>query len=201
MSEEIHEQISAFLDDELSPEESAFLVRRLDRDADARNQFIRYALVGSALRGDLLHADSSPLRRRIMAALDGKVLEGVAAAPTPREPSATFSPSVAGFGVAALVAVVAIVGLRALNLADSGDPSAAVAAGASSSALEPRGYVVSQDYPEWRVITPPIRMTNYLVQHGSVASMLSRTSINSNVVGVMAPEIEEQPAQGNGADQ
>ena len=38
MTEQISDQISAFIDDELSDEESAFLLRRFERDADARNR-------------------------------------------------------------------------------------------------------------------------------------------------------------------
>ena len=50
MNEHIHEQISAFLDDELSSEESAFLVRRLTSDTLAHHQTIRYSAIGSVLR-------------------------------------------------------------------------------------------------------------------------------------------------------
>ena len=41
MTEQINDQISAFIDDELSPEESALLVRRFERDARARGQATR----------------------------------------------------------------------------------------------------------------------------------------------------------------
>jgi hypothetical protein len=36
MTEQINDQISAFIDDELSADESALLVRRFERDPDAR---------------------------------------------------------------------------------------------------------------------------------------------------------------------
>ena len=69
----VHDQISAFLDDELSDEETAFLVRRFERDAEARNQLRRYTAIGCALRGELTTADPDVLRRRITSALHGAV--------------------------------------------------------------------------------------------------------------------------------
>ena len=69
MSERIHEQISAFLDDELSSEESAFLVRRLTSDTLAHQQTIRYATIGSVLRDESVLANSKLLRDRVHAVL------------------------------------------------------------------------------------------------------------------------------------
>jgi hypothetical protein len=47
---------------------------------------------------------------------------------------------------------------------------------------EAPSYVVPQEAPEGRAVTPPIRLTNYLMRHGEYASGLSRTSVHSNVV-------------------
>lgn len=196
MTEEIDEQISAFMDDELSAEESAFLVRRLESDAAARSQFIRYATIGSALRGDLLLADSTVLRRRIQESIAGRVPDParLSSASTRR---ARFGRSVAGFGVAALVAVLALIGLRNINGSALGDPGGSRVADEPSVELSaPVSYVVPPELPQARVIEAPIRLTNYLVQHGSFASTLSRTSINSNVIGVVEPELESQAQEG-----
>ena len=54
MSGKIEDQISAFTDDELSAEECEFLVRRLERDPESREKVLRYAAIGSAIRGDML---------------------------------------------------------------------------------------------------------------------------------------------------
>ena len=43
-------------------------------------------------------------------------------------------------------------------------------------------YVVPQDTDQSRTVAP-IRLTNYLMHHGEFASGLTRTSVNSNVVG------------------
>ena len=49
MTEQISDQISAFIDDELSEQECAFLVRRFEHDTEARGQAVRYTMIGSAL--------------------------------------------------------------------------------------------------------------------------------------------------------
>jgi hypothetical protein len=51
MSEQIREQISAFLDGELPGSETELLLKRLTRDAELRESFGRYALIGEAMRG------------------------------------------------------------------------------------------------------------------------------------------------------
>jgi len=71
MTEQISDQISAFIDDELSDEESAFLLRRFERDTDARSRAARYTMIGAALRDELVGSDPEILRRRIAAALTG----------------------------------------------------------------------------------------------------------------------------------
>src|SRR6185295_7577058 len=68
MTEQISDQISAFIDDELSDEESAFLLRRFERDTDARSRAARYTMIGAALRDELVGSDPEILRRRIAVA-------------------------------------------------------------------------------------------------------------------------------------
>ncbi len=51
MSEQIREQVSAFLDGELPNSETELLLKRLTRDAELRESFGRYALIGEAMRG------------------------------------------------------------------------------------------------------------------------------------------------------
>jgi len=50
MSEQIREQVSAFLDGELPNSETELLLKRLTRDAELRESFGRYALIGESLR-------------------------------------------------------------------------------------------------------------------------------------------------------
>src|SRR5688572_19463230 len=107
MTDQINDQISAFIDNELPADESALLVRRFERDPEARARALRYTLIGSALRGELLEPHPSVLRQRVAAALSG------AGAPVihtkAREHWSTrFARPALGVGIAATVAVAAI---------------------------------------------------------------------------------------------
>src|SRR5258707_6987254 len=51
MSEQIREQVSAFLDGELPNTETELLLKRLTRDGELRESFGRYTLIGEAVRG------------------------------------------------------------------------------------------------------------------------------------------------------
>src|SRR5690606_6017425 len=123
MSEQIHDQVSAFIDDELSTEECAFLVRRFERDPDSRTKLVRYSLIGSALRGELLQPEPDMLRRRIHDALHGSpsiAKPPAAAVPAPRAvANARWSNPAVGLGLAAGVAVAALFTLKAINEAES----------------------------------------------------------------------------------
>jgi len=201
MTEQINDQISAFIDDELSSEESALLVRRFERDTDARSRALRYTLIGAALRGELLEPSPILLRRRVAAALSG-VSPAVMRAPVRWR--ARLARPLLGLGIAASVAVAAIGGLRLVN--DARLAPETVAGAPAPVALQARepvvapSYVVPQEVAEGRPITPPIRLTNYVMHHSEYTSRLSRTSVNSNVVGA-ATEPPVAPADDAEAQQ
>ena len=76
MSEQIREQVSAFLDGELPSSEAELLLKRLTRDSELRESFGRYALIGESLRG----ASRAPLTRgfadRVNGAINGEPAVG-----------------------------------------------------------------------------------------------------------------------------
>jgi negative regulator of sigma E activity len=202
MTEQISDQISAFIDDELSAEESALLVRRFERDPNARQQAMRYTMIGAALRGELLDPHPSLLQRRISAALTGAA-PPAAARPVPHWAGRVARPLL-GVGIAAAVAVVAIGTLRFVNDPDVAPAGPAVAASSvplqAPDSVEAASYVVPQDVaPVGPVAPPPIRLTNYLIHHSEYASRLGRTSVSSNVVGAgvepTTPPADEVEAQ------
>ena len=183
MTDQINDQISAFIDNELSADESALRVRRFERDDDARSRAMRYTLIGASLRGELLEPHPSVLRQRISVALSGATTPSV---PKARERwTDRWARPLLGVGIAATVAVVAIGTLRSLNEA-SVAPIPATAIGAFPLQVSDPGrapsYVVPQGTDLSRTVAP-IRLTNYLIHHGEFASGLSRTSVNSNVLG------------------
>lgn len=183
MTDQISDQISAFIDNELSADESALLVRRFERDSEARARALRYTLIGASLRGELLEPHPSVLRQRVAAALSGNV------APIPSRPRESvldrWSRPLLGVGIAATVAVVAIGTLRSLNeaaLPPGNTPSLVAVPLQVRDPVAAPSYVVPAATDQSSTVAAP-RLTNYLMHHGWVASGLTRTSVNSTVVG------------------
>ncbi len=190
MSEEIHDQVSAFMDDELSTEECAFLVRRLERDPGARTKLVRYSLIGSTMRRDLLVGDPDMLRRRIHEALNGTapaLKPAVAVKPTWRRRIA--APAV-GVGVAATVALASLLVVRNVN--QNAEPAGSARSAPLLSADTSPSYVVPQDaQSNGGTVQAPIRLTNYLVYHGEYTSLLDRTAVHSTLIGASDGPIVE----------
>jgi len=193
MTDQINDQISAFIDNELSADESALLVRRFERDPEARARAMRYTLIGASLRGELLEPHPSVLRQRVAAALSG----ATPSAPRARErwTDRAVRPLL-GVGIAATVAVVAIGALRSVNetsLSPGGVLPVAATPLQTREAVAAPSYVVPQDTDQSRSVAP-IRLTNYLMHHGEFASGLTRTSVNSNVVGAPIEPVAAETA-------
>jgi hypothetical protein len=186
MTDQINDQISAFIDNELPDDESALLVRRFERDSEARARAMRYTLIGSALRGELLEPHPSILRQRLAAALSGTT-PGVVRG-KPRE-ALRFGAPLLRIGIAAAVAVVAIGTLRYMS--DVAVPeSTGVPPPVGSGILADDGlYVVPATTDQARTGVP-ITLTTYLMHHSEYASQLARTSVSSNVVGAATELVE-----------
>jgi negative regulator of sigma E activity len=192
MTEQINDQISAFIDNELPADESALLVRRFERDPDARTRAMRYTLIGAALRGELLEPHPSVLRQRVAAALSGAV-PGVVKSKQRR--SLRFAAPLARIGIAATVATVAIGTLRWLSdveLPSSVGVSSVDGPRVARDASQLPSYVVPEVTDQTRTVAP-ITLTTYLMHHSEYASQLARTSVSSNVIGA-ATEIVDRDA-------
>ena len=110
MSEQIREQVSAFLDGELPGTETELLLKRLTRDGELRESFGRYALIGEALRGGGSQLLSRRFASRVNLAIDGEPV--VAQIPSQSVRERRWWRPLAGVTVAAGVATVAIVALQ-----------------------------------------------------------------------------------------
>jgi sigma-E factor negative regulatory protein RseA len=191
MNDQFQEQTSLFVDDELTAEECEFFVRRLQRDPDARGRLGRYHLIGAALRDELKTTDPEVLRRRLQAAMDGVSRSQSARAPQ-RVGYARFIKPALGLAMAASVTVAALLMSRTsgTNGASEAPISATASLGASAEAeVQSASNVVPPVLDPRLMALPPVRLTNYMMQHGEYASRLSRTSVHSNVVTIGQPDM------------
>ena len=106
MSEQIREQVSAFLDGELPSSETELLLKRLTRDGELRESFGRFALIGEALRGSKPALLTKGFASRVNLAIDGEPV--TAASPAAARHAARWwrpfgAPAGASAGVAGTV--------------------------------------------------------------------------------------------------
>jgi len=189
MTGKIQDQISAFNDDELSPDECEFLVRRLERDPESREKVLRYAVIGAALRGELLGPDPDVLRNRLRQALDGVSLVPRRTIDSPGLAARMIRPAL-GAGIAASVAALGLLALNnfaSIELRGGAPLVASQQIAAGDRITEAPSYVVPQESAvilgvAEPLIQQPILLTNYLVRHGEYAFGIGRTSIHSSVV-------------------
>jgi negative regulator of sigma E activity len=208
MSEQIREQISAFLDGELPNTESELLLKRLTRDPELRESFGRYALIGEAVRGTSRAYLSKGFPSRVNLAIDGEPVSAGANSP-PRAAPRWWRPF-AGVAVAAGVAAVAIVGIQhrstapglragaaltAQNLTAQNLPAQNVSPVAQSLGASPReaiSYTVPAASLGQPKILPAGRLTNYVFAHSRYSSGLDQRGVLADML--IEAEDQTQPA-------
>jgi len=168
MTDEICEQLSALLDDELSEVEQPLLLGRLERDKALRARLGRYQLIGEAMRGTGQTATLG-VADRVQQALAGAVSMPMS---TTTNRLVWWKP-LAGLAVAASVALVAVLSVTSLRENDANVP---VLASSDNSVTLPGAAVtrVSEAGGEqqWDRLDPSIdkRMSAYLVNHNEYAA-------------------------------
>jgi sigma-E factor negative regulatory protein RseA len=205
MSEQIREQVSAFLDGELPNSETELLLKRLTRDAELRESFGRYALIGESLRGGVPTTLSHGFTARVNRAIDGEPL-APNSQPVRNRTSAWWRPF-AGAAVAAGVAAVAVVALQqravaptmraalpmtAQNVLAQNGRVAAVGAAKPREALS---YTVPAAVPDAPAALPAARLTNYVFAHSKYSSVLGQSNVLSNLLS----DADEQDAAAKAA--
>ena len=186
MSEQIREQISAFLDGELPSSESELLLKRMVRDAALRESFGRYALIGEAMRG-MKHI---PLSGNFTSAINGAIDGDPARAPSGAISAGTgrrWWRPLAGASIAASVALVAIV---ALQWRTGVSPIVAVAPRAPGAITTP---VLAKNHEAQSYVTPPAtgsppnvipgaRLTKYVFAHSQYPSLLGQRDVMTDLI-------------------
>lgn len=182
MTDQLNEQVSAFVDNELPDGECELFVRRLCKDEQMQFAVTRFALIGDAMRGELLAADVH-VSRHISAAIAAGAGEQETGTPgAARTPAwSRWLRPVSGLAVAATVAAVAVLSLQGFDSPDNSElPSSTVAELSSddNSALGPIS-VMRPKLPEVRPasVMPQSRMDQYLLRHRGYANSFGRQSV------------------------
>jgi negative regulator of sigma E activity len=204
MSEQIREQVSAFLDGELPNAETELLLKRLTRDGELRESFGRYALIGEALRGAGHAYLTKGFAGRVNFAIDGEPVSGSGHAPHTRAPR--WWRPFAGAAVAAGVAAVAVVALQHRAVAPTLRPAVLTAQNVASTPVqsavamqEPReaiSYTVPLTIAASAAAMPPARLTSYVFAHSKYSSGLDQRGV---LADLLIEAEEQQPASNEAA--
>jgi sigma-E factor negative regulatory protein RseA len=205
MSEQILEQVSAFLDGELPNSETELLLKRLTRGGGLRESFGRYALIGEAIRGASPGLLTKGFADRVNLAIDGEPLAAANVRASLGGAPRWWRP-VAGVAVAAGVAAVAVFALQQRAVAPGLRPVLAVTAqtaavpvpalGAAQPAREAISYTVPAASPAGPSAIPPARLTNYVFAHSRYSSGLDQRGVMADL---LIEAEEQQPAASEAA--
>jgi sigma-E factor negative regulatory protein RseA len=185
MNEELDSQLSAMFDDELLPAECELLARRLSRDEGLKARWGRYAVIGAVIRAERGVRLNAPLAGRVNAVLLAEPALAATTAPRDRNHSRLrWWQPVAGVAVAASVATVSILWLRAqAPLPGAQLVTQVTAAGqavlpTASSSAQGDSYVVPRPKPPAAVV-PSTELANYVVAHSMFSSPVARRNLLS----------------------
>ena len=207
MSEQIREQVSAFLDGELPDSETELLLKRLTRDGELRESFGRYALIGEAIRGASHGYLTKGFSGRVNLAIDGEPVPANGQFPPIRAPR--WWRPFAGAAVAAGVAAVAVVAFHQradqpvsraaapvqrattalLAQTSAAQSSAALASAAPQTPREAISYTVPAAPLAAPAAMAPARLTNYVLAHSRYSSVLGQRGVLTDLL----IEADEQP--------
>lgn len=166
MADKTGEQVSALMDCECSVAEMELALRRLTRDSDIKAQWQRYHLIGDALKNNLPEVIDVDFAERVRQAIDTSPPLQTTPASSHFLPASWYKP-VAGFAVAASVALMGVLALEPILSKQTETPSSAALADTSP---QPKVQIASSAVPDRDM---EARLANYLVNHNEYASMNS----------------------------
>jgi sigma-E factor negative regulatory protein RseA len=182
MSEQIREQVSAFLDGELPGSETELLLKRLTRDPELRQSFGRYALIGDTLRGASSVSLSLTFAARVNRTIDGEPAAPLQ--PGARARRLRWWKPIAGTAVAAGVAALAVVALQQRAVAP-GLPVAARMTVQNARLMTVPKEAISYTVPAAPAapaMMAPARLTNYVFAHSKYSVGLGQGNLLSTLL-------------------
>lgn len=185
MTDQVKDQVSALLDDELEARECALLLARFSKDDELKATWERYSLIGDCIRGNLPTHLATGMAERVARELEKNA---VAANALPVSRAAIWRP-LAGLAVAASVAIVALI---SLNSTERVLPTATPVA----SLAEEESYTVPViNMREQASASLRERLNLYQVSHSEFAGPMQRRSLISQMASDEALEDLDAPEQ------
>ena len=163
------------------------LARRLSRDEQLKSRWGRYAVIGASIRSERGVSLNPPLAGRVSAViLTEPALSGSAAAHGVRRAALRWWQPIAGAAMAAGVAAVSVLWLRAQGPLSgatlSAQRTAQTTARATADVIAPAqgvSYVVPRAPAARAVLVPSTTLANYVVAHSMVSSPVARRNLLS----------------------
>jgi negative regulator of sigma E activity len=191
MNEELDSQLSAMFDDELASAECELLARRLSRDGELKARWERYAVIAAAIRAERGVRLNARVARRVSVIVGSE--PALAGQSAPRRRELRWLRPAAGAAVAAGVAAVSILWLRAqvpLGAAVATPPLAAVAASrvtapavatpVARAPAVPDSDVIPRAARGAAAVMPPTELANYVVAHSMFSPPVARRNLLSS---------------------
>ncbi|NIA28163.1 MAG: hypothetical protein GWP02_08910 [Desulfobulbaceae bacterium] len=172
MNDSIKTQVSAYIDGELPANEAELLLRRMSQDHELRQQAAKYLAMGRVIRGERAVPGIENLRQRIRDELDDKSVQQESDVPDSAGPR--YLRPLAGFAIAATVALAAIFGLQQstsmtdINVAPGSD-SAVIADSENNGA-----YTVPEQVDD--------QLREYYMRHNASSLYFGAAGINARLV-------------------
>jgi sigma-E factor negative regulatory protein RseA len=211
MNEELDSQLSAMFDDELPPAECELLARRLSRDEQLKARWGRYAVMGAVIRAERGLRLNAPLAGRVSAVLLAEPELGSVTAAHPTPSRVRWWQPLAATAVAAGVAAVAIVWLRAqspfagpLLTSRITVPASTVPVSATvhaNPAVAADSYVVPRPMKVAPMTVPSTELANYVVAHSMFSSPVAGRNLlsafmTSEIGTAGAEEVQDEAKSG-----
>ncbi len=160
MKQNLHEQLSALVDDELPSAEQELLIKQLAGDTDLSQRLARYQLISDAMQNHLPQCVDPDFRIRVQGALPDAAGNHATAG------LAAFIKPLAGLAMAASVAVVAVLSVQAFRQESASGVPAVASAPAASDYIRANG---STDPAQVRIVRADKALDVYLVNHNEFA--------------------------------
>lgn len=182
MTDKVGEQLSAWMDGELPHEEVPLLLKRLEEDRDLRLRLQRFQLIRDAMKGGLPEFVNYRMADRVDADIRKEPAVVVVQSDGPHAARKWFQPLL-GAGIAASVAMLAIVGVQMVN-STTQPPVAAQQTAAPSAIIVPQTVVQRASVNRWQVTDPEVarRLNDYLAKH-SLRAKTSGVTPHVRIVG------------------